>query len=269
MKFKRVLENYLRFEEVLARMGSLSFLESITLEKVKPKKGDIQAIYKQIKEVGFVGSAIEYLCYVSMLFAQYNWLLSIRVVTQRKIGDLIHLGNYEFKLRYYMQELMEVCIRDEENAKIMFRIFYKDPGLFFGSELYQEFLSVFRGVDEADLQTLCFNVLGAAYRCLHSKTDEENITKIFEAELKGLRKIALAPMYSIRADEAKNKKVLKLLSREAKVLDAIIEYLAEADRGDKISSIRKNVSKIFAKNRHKSRKIKIGNSIALNQGRVD
>jgi len=54
-------------------------------------------------------------------------------------------------------------------------------------------------------------------------------------------------MYSIRADEAKNKKVLKLLSREAKVLDAIIEYLAEADRGDKISSIRKNVSKIFAK----------------------
>jgi len=241
MKFKGVVESYLRFEGVISRLGKLSLDDKVIFEKLEPSKGDVQAIYKQIKGIGFKGSAIDYLCYISMLFIQINWLYSVEVITHRKIKDIVHLSNYEFKLRFFMQELFEACLRDESNARNMYRVFYKNPMLFFESVPFQEFLSAFPGVDKGELTRLCFNVIGSAHGLMRFGKGEEDIAEIFESGIKGLKKISLAPMYRARAEGNKDKEMLKLLPRESTVLDAIVDYLSQEEGGNKISSIKRTI----------------------------
>lgn len=234
------MEDYLYFEGVISRLGKLSLDDNIILEKLEPSRGDIQAIYKKIKDNGFKGSAIDYLCYISMLFIQVNWLYSVEVITHRKVRNLIHLSNYEFKLRFFMQELFETCLRDESNARNMYRVFYKNPMLFFESSPFQEFLSAFPGVNKDELMKLCFNVIGSAHCIMRFGKGEADMAEIFESGIKALKKISLAPMYRARAEDNKGKETLKLLPRESTVLDAIVDHLSQ-EGGDKISNVKKTI----------------------------
>jgi hypothetical protein len=70
--------------DTIQKLGEFPIHKTITLDDLKPSRGVVQAGYKEMKAYGFMGSLIDYLCYVSA-----NYLLELAEVSRMDITDFI------------------------------------------------------------------------------------------------------------------------------------------------------------------------------------
>ncbi len=153
METKIVLERYARYYDYLKKLGGYPLSESPTIEELGLTKGYIQSCYKEIKEVGFEGNLVDYLCLISTEFILYEWekRLPKKVEEIKSISiDAKQVGSIEFqlskktdKLELFITKcffiLMEICLQISEDGKNMMRLFNKNADWLFSRRVYKVF----------------------------------------------------------------------------------------------------------------------------------
>jgi len=72
MERKAIFEAYGKYYDVIQEIGKYPILEFPTVEKVFKNKSLIQSVYRDMKAIGFRGTAIDYICWLSMTFVIDN-----------------------------------------------------------------------------------------------------------------------------------------------------------------------------------------------------
>ncbi|MHC1743944.1 MAG: hypothetical protein AB9873_13050 [Syntrophobacteraceae bacterium] len=71
MEESELIKRYAYYLDWLRKLGSIPLSRVPTLDDVQPSRGVVQAGYKQMKDDGFSGSLLDYLCWVSASFIGY------------------------------------------------------------------------------------------------------------------------------------------------------------------------------------------------------
>jgi hypothetical protein len=71
MEESELIKRYAYYLDWLRKLGAVPLSRVPTLDDVQPSRGVVQAGYKQMKEEGFEGSLLDYLCWVSARFVEY------------------------------------------------------------------------------------------------------------------------------------------------------------------------------------------------------
>jgi hypothetical protein len=68
MDRKTIFESYGKYYDAIQSLSSFSVLEVPTVDKVFNNRSLVQSVYRDMKEIGFPGTALDYLSWLSMAF---------------------------------------------------------------------------------------------------------------------------------------------------------------------------------------------------------
>lgn len=66
MKSRIIYERYGKYHEETQRLGSYPILKVPTIDELVVNKSMVQSLYKEMKQIDFKGSLIDFVCYVSL-----------------------------------------------------------------------------------------------------------------------------------------------------------------------------------------------------------
>lgn len=107
MDKRTILTRYAKYCETLEILGKIPLCSQASIDDLKPSRGLMQSCYKEIKELNFQGTLIDYLCWISTLY-------------------LIDRAGSEDVVQYVKKNYPSIM----EDANNLLRLFNKKPEFF-------------------------------------------------------------------------------------------------------------------------------------------
>ena len=83
--------------DTLKKLGSKDIYANITLRELDPPRKDIQKAYKEMKEINFPGTILDYFRYISTMFLFYITKLSLPKQSSQALNYIIILQKYHIE----------------------------------------------------------------------------------------------------------------------------------------------------------------------------
>ncbi len=128
-----IINRYSYYSDIIKKAGEIPICQTITLDDLKSSRGVVQSGYKEIKEMGFKDSLIDYLCWISLQYVGY-----LASVAKMDVSDFIsdrsedHPNEIKNSLRLIVKN-PSYLFKENEEIK-----FLKCAGLWF--RLFQQSL---------------------------------------------------------------------------------------------------------------------------------
>lgn len=123
MEEGKLFERYGYFSKQLKLLNNFNFHINPTLDELLLTKSMVQTAYRDMKEIKFDGTVVDYLCFIASEFFLRDWKISCE-------------NTFKEKNTEKLLEILNNKCRESEAAKNMLRLFLKDPAYFFNSEYY-------------------------------------------------------------------------------------------------------------------------------------
>lgn len=123
MEYHELIGLHGKYYQHMQKLGRIPLSQSPTIDELDLNKGAIRSCYKEMKEINFQGTLIDYLCYVVLLFILY-W------IRERIKGGGISLN----------EAILERVKSQEIELSCCIRAFYQNPDYLFKSEPFIEII---------------------------------------------------------------------------------------------------------------------------------